>query len=213
MSVVYLVRHGQASFGQADYDVLSPVGEQQAKVVGAELAARGVRPVTVLSGTLLRQRRTAEIALSSAGLSVECGEDARWNEYDHLGLVTALVDPLPTDPREFQAALDSALLRWAGEGEVAGPAGSYADFAAAGSAALAAAAGGGTALVFTSGGVIAALCAGLLRLGPTGLVALNRVVVNAAITKIVVGRSGASLVSFNEHGHFEGERRELLTYR
>ncbi|GAA4421883.1 histidine phosphatase family protein [Actinokineospora soli] len=213
MSAVYLVRHGQASFGQADYDVLSPVGEQQSKIVGAELAARGVRPVSVLSGTLLRQRRTAEIALASAGLSLECTADARWNEYDHLGLVTALVDPLPTDPRHFQAALDEALLRWATDGGHAGAAGTYADFAAAGTARLAAAEEADSALVFTSGGVIAALCAGLLGLGPSGLVALNRVVVNAAITKVVIGRSGASLVSFNEHGHFEGERRELLTYR
>lgn len=210
MSAVYLVRHGQASFGQADYDVLSPVGERQAKVVGEELAARGVAPVAAFSGTLLRQRRTAEIAL--AALGVECAQDARWNEYDHLGLVSSLVDPLPTDPRDFQSALDTALLRWA-RGESAGAAGSYSDFAAAGAAALAAAASGGTAVAVTSGGVIAALCAGLLGLGPEGVVALNRVVVNAAITKVVVGRSGSTLVSFNEHGHFEGPRRDLLTYR
>ncbi|MGW5053500.1 histidine phosphatase family protein [Actinokineospora sp. NPDC004072] len=211
MSAVYLVRHGQASFGQADYDVLSPVGERQAKVVGGELAARGVRPAAVLSGTLLRQRATAEIALAAAGIPTPCAADARWNEYDHLGLVSALVDPLPTDPRDFQGALDRALHRWA-SGEPAAV-GSYADFAAAGSAALAEVSRAGTALVFTSGGVIAALCAGLLGLGADGLVALNRVVVNAAITKVVVGRSGSSLVSFNEHGHFEGPNRDLLTYR
>jgi broad specificity phosphatase PhoE len=212
MSVVYLVRHGQASFGQADYDVLSPVGERQARVVGEELAARGVRPTAVLAGTLSRQRRTAEIAVAAAGLGEEVGEDARWNEYDHLGLVTELIDPLPTDPRDFQSALDTALLAWA-RGEPAAAAGTYDDFAAAGTAALAAAAGGGTAVAVTSGGVIAALCAGLLGLGPEGVVALNRVAVNAAITKIVIGRSGSTLVSFNEHGHFEGQRRDLLTYR
>lgn len=213
MSAVYLVRHGQASFGAADYDVLSPVGERQAKLVGAELAERGVRPVAVWSGTLLRQRTTAGIAVAAAGLPLECATDARWNEYDHLGLVGAMIDPLPTDPRDFQGALDRALHRWATEGASAGTAGAYADFAAAAGAALADAARGGTALVFTSGGVIAAICAGLLGLGPSGLVALNRVVVNAAITKVVIGRSGASLVSFNEHGHFEGAHRDLLTYR
>ncbi len=212
MSVVYLVRHGQASFGQADYDVLSPVGERQARVVGEELAARGVRPADVLSGRLLRQRRTAEIAVAAAGLDVEVAEDVRWNEYDHIGLVADFVDPPPTDPREFQSALDKALLSWA-RGEPAAIAGAFADFAAAGAAAMAAAADGGTAVVFTSGGVVAALCAGLLGLGPDGVVALNRVAVNAAITKVVIGRSGSTLVSFNEHGHFEGSRRDLLTYR
>jgi hypothetical protein len=36
---------------------------------------------------------------------------------------------------------------------------------------------------------------------------------NAGITKLVSGRSGVSLVSVNEHGHFEGPHRGLLTYR
>ena len=35
MGVVLLVRHGQASFGAADYDVLSPLGERQAAATGA----------------------------------------------------------------------------------------------------------------------------------------------------------------------------------
>ena len=34
MTTIYLVRHGQASFGAASYDQLSAKGEQQAQVVG-----------------------------------------------------------------------------------------------------------------------------------------------------------------------------------
>lgn len=34
MTTIYLVRHGQASFGTASYDQLSAKGEQQAQVVG-----------------------------------------------------------------------------------------------------------------------------------------------------------------------------------
>jgi broad specificity phosphatase PhoE len=44
VGVILLVRHGQASFGGADYDVLSPSGERQARRLGAALAARGVQP-------------------------------------------------------------------------------------------------------------------------------------------------------------------------
>ena len=69
------------------------------------------------------------------------------------------------------------------------------------------------AVVFTSGGVIAAVCGGLLDLGPDGVVALNRVTANGAITKVVVGSGGTSLISFNDHAHFEGASRDLLTYR
>ena len=34
MSTLYLIRHGQASYGEADYDRLSPRGVEQAKAVG-----------------------------------------------------------------------------------------------------------------------------------------------------------------------------------
>jgi hypothetical protein len=59
--------------------------------------------------------------------------------------------------------------------------------------------------------VIAALAAQLLGLPDQATVAFNHVVVNAAITKIVSGRRGMSLVSFNEHGHLEPD--QLVTYR
>jgi putative intracellular protease/amidase len=64
--------------------------------------------------------------------------------------------------------------------------------------------------VFTSGGVIAAVCAGLLGLGAEGVVALNRVTVNGAITKLVAGSAGTSLLTFNEHGHLDAG---AVTYR
>ncbi|MFP2905716.1 histidine phosphatase family protein [Pyxidicoccus sp. 3LFB2] len=40
MGVVYLVRHGQASFGAADYDQLSETGLAQARVLGETLRPR-----------------------------------------------------------------------------------------------------------------------------------------------------------------------------
>ncbi|WP_045877185.1 histidine phosphatase family protein [Pseudofrankia sp. DC12] len=111
MSVVYLVRHGQASFGAADYDVLSELGHRQAALAGAELRARGVRVDLVATGTLRRQRETAAAALtayaaapaSQAGTGTGAGSavavdaggwaggtetDARWNEYDQDTMVT-----------------------------------------------------------------------------------------------------------------------------
>ncbi|MCF8967887.1 histidine phosphatase family protein, partial [Pseudomonas carnis] len=38
MGSIYLIRHGQASFGADDYDVLSPIGVEQAQVLGRHLA-------------------------------------------------------------------------------------------------------------------------------------------------------------------------------
>lgn len=131
MPAIHLVRHGQASFGAGDYDRLSALGHEQARAVGAALRERGVVPAVVVHGSLRRQRETAE-AIAATWADAPGGppplrEDARWDEYDHEQLLTALAaDPAyaaraadgvagPSDPaRAFQAALDEALERWTG---------------------------------------------------------------------------------------------------
>ncbi len=65
MSLLYLVRHGQASFFAENYDRLSPLGERQAHRLGEFLAARGVRFDAAYSGPAERQKRTAEIIAST----------------------------------------------------------------------------------------------------------------------------------------------------
>lgn len=214
MPVIYLVRHGQASYGASDYDVLSDLGRRQAEVVGAELARRGPRSPLVVCGTLRRQHDTAEILMKAAGLPGRPRTDARWNEYDHTDLVDrygTASDRSSAEPHGFQVLLDHALRAWIEEGD------GWRRFAAGAAAALDALAAdlgpGRDAIVVTSGGVLAALCAGLLSASTEGVVALNRVAVNAAITTLAVGGSGTSLLSFNDHAHFSGERRALLTYR
>jgi broad specificity phosphatase PhoE len=208
MPTVYLLRHGQASFGAEDYDVLSPMGERQSAVLGEALRHRDIRVDQVWSGTLRRQFATAAFCLPAAGISVPCREDPRWNEYDHLGLVQrSLTEPPST--RDFQAVLEKALLAWMTEERSTWP--DFRDGACAALEELFGSLGsGGTGLVFTSGGVISAVCAVLLGLPAEGFLAVNRTMINASLTKLVRGRSGTSLISLNEHGHLN---RELLSYR
>ena len=59
MSTLYLIRHGQASFGQADYDRLSGLGEQQMRRLGEYWLQWGVKIDAVYSGSLLRQTASA----------------------------------------------------------------------------------------------------------------------------------------------------------
>ena len=66
-------------------------------------------------------------------------------------------------------------------------------------------------MAVTSGGVIAVLAAHLLGLADDAFVALNRVTVNTGVTRVVIGRQGRSLVTFNEHTHLEAGG--LVTYR
>lgn len=119
--------------------------------------------------------------------------------------------------RGFQERLEVALLGWSGGAVDTGLRPDWARFSTdVHAAAVEVADGlgsGATAVVFTSGGVISAVCARLLALPPAAVVAFNRVTVNAGITKVVHGRRGLTLVSFNDHAHFEGPNAGLLTYR
>ncbi|HEU0101654.1 MAG TPA: histidine phosphatase family protein [Mycobacteriales bacterium] len=208
MPVVLLVRHGQASFGAADYDVLSEAGREQSAAVGRELARRQLRDPLLLCGTLRRQRDTALLL----GLGGEPEVDARWDEYDHLGLIERYPSGRQADvssSQGMQVLLDDALATWVADRD-----GTFPAFQGGAAGALGELAGRGRdAVVVTSGGVVAALADSLLGLGGAGVVGLNRVAANCSVTKVVVGRSGASLVSYNEHAHFEGPDRRLLTYR
>jgi len=215
MPVVHLIRHGQASFGAAEYDELSDLGREQSRTVGLALAEREVRIDRAVSGALRRQRDTAELCLKAAGLDCGFAVDDRFDEYDHLGLAEHLAGTsVPTSSREFQAVLDAALGQWI-SGELA-PAGmpswpEFGDRVWAGLEEVLSGLGRGeSGAVFTSGGAITTICARLLGLGPAGCVAMHRVVVNAGITKIVSGRGGIALISFNEHAHLP---QAQLTYR
>ncbi len=220
MGAVYLVRHGQASFGAANYDVLSDLGRAQARAVGVELARRGVSVSVARCGTLARQRATAELALAESGSGTPVEPDARWNEYDHVDIAAhhgggAAQDS--ADPRAYQDALEKALTAWIEAGADSPCAEPWPMFLARVRAVFdevsSSLGRGERAVVFTSGGVISALCGVLLGDAARGMLSLNRVTVNAGLTKVVTGRSGTTLVSFNEHGHFDGEATDLLTYR
>ncbi len=65
MSLLYLVRHGQASFFAENYDRLSALGKRQARRLGEYLAARNVKFDAVYSGPAERQQRTTQIVLET----------------------------------------------------------------------------------------------------------------------------------------------------
>lgn len=222
MPQIVLVRHGQASFGGDDYDVLSDLGARQAQLARVALDARGITPTTVVSGSLRRQLGTA------AAWTEHPTVDARWNEYDSADVLhahgfpdgslehpEAITAGAGADSRRFQDVLDVALAAWIDAGAASTAAESWPAFRDRVTAALAdVAAGlgaGQTALVATSGGVIAVAAMYLLDAPPAQFLAFNRVTANAGFTKIVVGRSGTTLLSFNEHAHLDAAG--AVTYR
>ncbi len=83
MTLIVLVRHGQASAGTDDYDRLSNIGQKQAALLGEHWKAEQFEPAAVYSGNLQRQQHTAELALHNAELAINRHTLADLDEYDH----------------------------------------------------------------------------------------------------------------------------------
>ncbi|MBK5230268.1 MAG: histidine phosphatase family protein, partial [Thermoleophilia bacterium] len=70
MGVIYLIRHGQASWGLGNYDKLSPLGERQSTVLGEALRDRVESVELVVSGAMRRHSRTARLTLEAMGVDL-----------------------------------------------------------------------------------------------------------------------------------------------
>jgi broad specificity phosphatase PhoE len=232
MGAIYLLRHGQASFGSNNYDQLSATGHEQARVLGRALKARGVLPEVLIAGSMQRHRETAQGALSELALSAELPLQTHEgvNEFDHenvievaepryvdklvmMGEMAATVDPR----RAFQKFFQDAVSRWVGgdhDDEYKEP---WSVFKLRCVRALddlvKQTPPKGTTLVFTSGGTISVICAHLLGLSDAQAFSINWTLANAGITKVLSGRDGLHLISVNEHAHLEGAQPGMLTYR
>jgi broad specificity phosphatase PhoE len=82
MSQLYLVRHGQASFGAADYDQLSTLGYQQARWLGEYFATLEIKFDRVVTGNLARQQQTAREIMTGIGQTLPIHTDPGFNEFD-----------------------------------------------------------------------------------------------------------------------------------
>ncbi|MEO7401074.1 MAG: histidine phosphatase family protein [Polaromonas sp.] len=71
MGTLYLIRHGQASFGADNYDLLSPLGRQQSVRLGEYFRYKGLHFEAALSGTLTRQVQTLEGICAGMGVQFE----------------------------------------------------------------------------------------------------------------------------------------------
>ena len=90
MGNLYLVRHGQASFGAADYDNLSDLGVQQSVRLGEYFAQKGIPFDAVLTGSLRRHTQTWNGIAQGAGLDHTPLVWPGLNEYDSEAVIQAI---------------------------------------------------------------------------------------------------------------------------
>jgi broad specificity phosphatase PhoE len=100
VGTLYLIRHGQASYGELDYDRLSPRGVEQALAIG-RWAAR-VELDALYTGPLRRQRQTAQYAADAAGSALPAAHElVELAEYPAFEMLQHLVPRLVAEDPAF----------------------------------------------------------------------------------------------------------------
>ena len=204
MAELLVIRHGQASFGQDNYDVLSELGHRQGAAVGAVLRDLGWVPDRLITGTLHRQKDT----LSAMGFSQPPEEHAGFNEYDFHDLLNArykgvVPDMVKGDRRTHFRTLRETVFEWQ-DAAFDGPSETYAEFAARVEAArrFATDTDAKRVLVVSSGGVIGQLTSVAIGAPRRQMMHLNLQVKNTSMTRFMFSGPNFSLHEFNAAPHF-----------
>ena len=227
MSIIYLIRHGQASFSKQDYDQLSETGIKQSTILGEALKQRKSTPSYVLGGTMKRHHETSFHCIEALDLQMEYTENGHWNEYDHMELIAKhqpnfgnfdqlaqYIKNQAHPSKALQQLLNNAIKDWMEDKHNYTT--KWSEFKNRVWLSLNELAlrldKEETAWVFTSGGPIAVTMIELLGLKDQQFMSLQGKIVNSSITKILVGKSGLSLSTYNDYSHLEFESN-LITYR
>lgn len=221
MGTLYLVRHGQASFGADDYDVLSAMGRQQSVRLGEYFQQRGVTFDAALTGTLNRQIQTFSGICEGMGIQLEAAQWPGLNEYDSEAVIGAIhphkLDK-PTSPEMYRShfrLLRDGLAQWMAG--VVSPRGmpSYNDFVAGVTSALDHVRKNcdGNVLLVSSGGPIATAVGHVLGTSPETTIELNLRIRNCSVTEFAFTPKRHMLVTYNTLPHLDGpEYASWITY-
>jgi broad specificity phosphatase PhoE len=222
MSKIYLVRHGQASLGKANYDQLSSLGEAQASQLGKHLAQLDATPSIVITGSMARHQQTAEGVLAAFdGHKVKQVIDPNWNEFDFEALIREYLstlasdEPKPTKPSEFFSALRRALQAWS-EGKLADnlPE-TWQQFEQRIQTALQElmTLEQERVFVFSSGGAISMAIKHIMRLDAHMMIDLNLQTRNTGVTELFAKNGQCYVSSVNHIAHLlTPEHKEMVTY-
>lgn len=219
--MLYLVRHGQASFGSADYDRLSELGHRQSRALGEHFRSMGLRFDRVLSGSLRRHRETYEGIAEGLGERQTAEVLTGLDEYDPTAIVRAVYSgklehpSTPEAVRHHFRLLREGLIAWIqGQSEPVGMP-SFAEFSAGVEAALARAReqADGDVLIVSSGGPISVAVGLVLGLAPEAVADINLRMRNSAVTEFIANPKRHSLLSFNGLPHLhKPELADWVTY-
>jgi broad specificity phosphatase PhoE len=215
MGTLYLVRHGQASFGAADYDQLSELGARQCGQLGRYFADRGLRFEGTIRGTLKRHAQSFDAIAAAMGDVPAPIEWPGLNEYDSEAVVRAVhpgaLPPIdgPEGYRRHFRLLREGLAAWMdGRAQPAGMP-SWPGFVAGVQGALDQVRERfkGDVLLVSSGGPISTAVAAVLEAPPKTVIELNLRLRNSALTEFAFTPKRHMLVSYNTVPHLDHPER------
>ncbi|MBK6294517.1 MAG: histidine phosphatase family protein [Rhodoferax sp.] len=221
MGTLYLVRHGQASFGAEDYDQLSELGAKQSERLGQYLAGKGLTFDAALCGTLRRQIGTCDGILRGGGYPLEARHWPGLNEFDSHAII-ATVHPHPLEKtdsperyREHFRLLRDGLRQWMNG--VVSPKGMppYQEFRQGVVEVLdhIRKTYQGNVLLVSSGGPISTAVGHVLATSPETTIELNLRIRNSSVTEFEFNPKRHTLVTYNTLPHLDTpELASWITY-
>ena len=250
MTTILLARHGQASFGQENYDQLSELGSRQAQMLGQHYATTQRRIDAIFTGSLVRQQDSAhhfwqryqsfvDTDISSKpAIDINAPDSyilPQFNEFNHKdvfiksdpafmskGAIAAEIAQAEVPSTRLAELFDAAMQRWhAGEND-SDYIESWVQFNERAKQALEQVRlqvvnlnleRDSTVLVFTSGGIIAAITAQLLQQGSQTAYQINKSLVNTGVTSITLKEQNTRLLSLNEYSHLFADGKRFVTWR
>ena len=241
MAHIYLVRHGQASFGSSNYDQLSALGFEQARLLGQWFANCRQQFRRVVTGGMARHRQTADTCMAElskdARSAMDWHTDGDFAEFDHREVLLRhcpeFGDPAAfkrlleqpgagaTPGRVFEQIYRGAMQRWMSGWHDDDYLETWPDFRHRCVAALerlnvplAEGEPRGPIIVFTSGGTIATLMQHVLGLQDFQVVDMNLTLANCSVTKLMTRPGQISVNYLNNYAHLEWLGEEgAVTYR
>ncbi len=223
MPTLYLVRHGQASFGAADYDNLSNLGHQQSLQLGNYFKGKNLKFDAVYAGTLRRHAQTLTGISQGMGSQQEALQRPGLNEYDSDAVVAAIhPEPLsrersPENYRKHFRLLRDGLAAWMdGKTEPRGMP-HYADFVSGITDVLdeVRTQFGGSddarILICSSGGPISTAVGCILGTSAQTTIELNLRIRNTSVTEFAFTPKRHMLVTYNTLPHLE-DKPDWVTY-
>lgn len=239
MGVVYLVRHAQASFLEANYDKLSSLGEAQARLLGEYWAKQGIVFHRACTGPRARQKGTlALVSDSFRKVGAQFPEPLVLPEFDEYKGEAVLERSLPgllekdQTIRDLHAAFQSApasaakratfqslfaavISKWV-RGEITPPGvETWLEFCSRVNSGLtkclSTAGRGERVAIFTSGGPIAVAMQRALQLSPENTLEVSWMSRNSSWSEFLFSGERLTLSSFNSHAHISDPT--MLTYR